>query len=166
MKGTPILLSLGANIGNRILNLQRACTELKNVLLVKNFVSSGLYETEPVGYTSQPDFINMCVFGFTGLTPMEFYTGVKLIEKKLGRIERPQWHEREIDIDILLYGNEIIKTDTLTIPHPRMHERKFVLLPASEVASDMIHPVSKSSIAELLKLCTDTATVKKIHQQQ
>ncbi|MBX7155346.1 MAG: 2-amino-4-hydroxy-6-hydroxymethyldihydropteridine diphosphokinase [Candidatus Kapaibacterium sp.] len=159
MKQTSILLSLGSNVGDRIQNLHRACNELRDVMLLKNVVESGLYETEPVGYTTQPDFINMCVLGTTSLTPIEFYTGIKLIEKKIGRVERPQWHEREIDIDILLYGDEIISTDSLTIPHPRMHERKFVLVPATEIAPDVVHPVLHKSISVLLEDCTDTSTV-------
>ena len=112
---------------------------------------SSMYETKPWGLTDQPDFVNMAVEAETDLAPIELLEMLKKIEKDMGRRDTIRWGPRIIDLDILLYDDIILKTDSLTIPHPLMHEREFVLGPLSEIAGDLIHPVLKKSIGDLLK---------------
>jgi len=162
MNATTVLLSLGSNIGDRYGNLRTACSALQTSIINADFIASHFYETEPVGYKQQPDFINMCVCGTTLLQPIELFTLIKELEQKLGRIQREQWHEREIDIDILLYGSEIVLMRDLHIPHPRMQDRRFVLMPAAEIAAEMIHPVVGADMLTMLKQCIDTSNVQQI----
>ena len=156
-----ILLSLGANIGDRYANITKAVDLLSSSGIIAGIKSSSIYETEPVGFTNQPWFLNSVVSGYTSLSPDIIIGVIKNIQELIGRKQREKWHEREIDIDVLLYGNEIIKTDLITIPHPRMHERRFVLVPASEIAGDIVHPEFKKSIKQLLIECKDESVVKK-----
>lgn len=128
--------------------------------LISSVNLSSFYETEPVGYEEQPWFINSAMAGYTDLDEYGLIGGLKEIERNLGRKERDRWHEREIDIDILIYGNSIIDNSGLILPHPRMHERRFVLMPAAEIAGDFIHPVFGLSINEMLNKCKDTSIVK------
>lgn len=128
---------------------------LINILRVSSF-----YETEPVGYNSQPWFINIAISGYTELDRFSLFDQLKNIEYLLGRKTRERWHEREIDIDILILGELIQDNPELTLPHPRMQERRFVLAPAAEIAGNHIHPVLKLSINEILKMCKDRSIVK------
>lgn len=157
-----MLLSLGANLGNRFATLQNAVRLLSAEVFSGNVRCSSVYETEPVGYREQPAFYNIAAAGETALTPAELFAVCRSIERRLGRRERPRWHEREIDIDILLYGDRIIADTTLEIPHPRMTERAFVLIPAAEIALEMRHPSMGVTIKELAEDCRDKAEVKKV----
>ncbi len=152
---TRILLSLGANLGDRFDTIEGAVATMIEQNIIANPVLSSFYESEPVGYEEQPSFINCALVGFTTLQPKELFNHIKLIEKYFGRKDRPRWHERELDIDIILFGDLIIQDEDLIIPHPRMSERRFVLLPAHEIASDMIHPYLNKTITELYKECND-----------
>lgn len=158
---TPVVLALGANLGDRIAMMHRAVSRLAEAG-VQDLVCSVMYETDPVGYTEQPPFVNMVVAGQTWLTPHELANACRSIEQALGRTPRAKWHEREIDIDIVLFGQQIVHDDTLEIPHPRMHERRFVLQPCAEVVPDMVHPVLQQRIDTLLTACNDTAGVRLI----
>ncbi|MCX6140483.1 MAG: 2-amino-4-hydroxy-6-hydroxymethyldihydropteridine diphosphokinase [Candidatus Kapabacteria bacterium] len=153
-----VLLSLGSNIGNSRENIRVAMTAIERDILT-NTTRSSLWLTEPVGYTAQPDFINAAIVGFSHLTCVQIRDRCKEIESELGRAQRERWREREIDIDVILVGDEIIDEDDLHVPHARMEERRFVLAPCNEVAPDMISPRSKKSIAELLFRCTDNSSV-------
>jgi 2-amino-4-hydroxy-6-hydroxymethyldihydropteridine diphosphokinase len=153
-----ILLSLGANLGERETMLHRAIALLGSLAVSELRVSS-LYETAPVGFTEQPAFLNCAVFGTTNLAAEELFRVCKDVELTLGRTPRPRWHEREIDIDIVLYGTNILHTERLTIPHPHVHERRFVLVPVCEIAPQMQHPVFNTSMDELLRRCADTNAV-------
>ena len=143
-----VFLGLGSNIGDKQDNLKRT------IALLSEFVDvikkSSVYETEPIGYKEQDDFVNMVVEVTTRLTPEELLFFVKEIEKKMGRKKTFVDAPRIIDIDILLYGDEIINETHLQIPHLRMHERRFVLLPFAEIAPNIVHPVKKRKIHELL----------------
>jgi len=155
-----VLLAFGANLGNREQTISLAVELLVSSGAVQDVSFSKLYETEPVGFKNQPFFINAALKGTTDLPARILLKKCRDIEVQLGRTPRAKWHEREIDIDILLYGEEILLNNEVEIPHPRMHERRFVLLPAADVAPEMIHPVLKETVARLLKECGDTADVQ------
>lgn len=157
-----ILLSLGANLGNREATLSHAIELLVERKAIYNAVLSSVYETEPVGYADQPPFLNMVVAADTLLLPAKLLAVCKETEVALGRQERPRWHEREIDIDLVLYHNKVIVQDDLLLPHPRMHERRFVLAPAAEVAPLCLHPLLQKTVAQMLHECQDNASVRKI----
>ncbi len=152
-------LGLGSNIGNRIGYIRRSLVALSRLPKTKVTKVSSLYETEPYGKKEQPWFINIVVEVSTELGPLELFKKCKSIENKLGRQKREKWAEREIDIDILLYDEIIFSTPELQIPHPDMHNRRFVLIPLSEIAPNIIHPVFKKSVSELLIECKDTTKI-------
>jgi 2-amino-4-hydroxy-6-hydroxymethyldihydropteridine diphosphokinase len=160
--GIFVLFSLGSNVGPREDNLLSALRLLEESSCVISPIISSFYETEPVGFTSQPWFLNIGVCGTTNLLPLELLDKCKSIESKIGRISRLRWHEREIDIDILLFGNHIIQSETLIIPHPLMHTRRFVLKPAAEIAADAVHPVFAKTIGRLYEECADKSVVEKV----
>src|SRR5947209_10819334 len=143
-----IYLALGSNVGDRRGNLAAALQQLREIMDIS--VVSSVYETEPIGYLNQPRFLNITCGGKTALSPQEFLIQAKAIERSLGR--RPSFRNgpRPIDIDILLYDNLHIEENELTIPHPRMRERAFVLVPLAEIAADVVEPVSKRTTQELL----------------
>lgn len=158
-----VVLSLGSNIGDKKLYLERAIDLIKKKKLLSDIIISSIYETEPVGFLKQDWFMNMVISGESIYSPFELFREIKSIELEIGRQHRAKWHEREIDIDIILFGNEILDTETLTIPHPRFHERKFVLLPLNEIESEIVNPVNKLKVLNLLESCQDTSIVRKIN---
>ena len=145
-----VYIGLGSNVGDRHRNCLTAIELLRqNGLLIAK--QSSMHETEPWGVTDQPEFVNMTVETETDLAPIKLLEVLKKIEKDMGRQDTMKWGPRIIDLDILLYDDIIMKTDSLTIPHSLMHERAFVLRPLSEIAGNFIHPVLKKSITDLLK---------------
>ena len=125
-------LGLGSNLGNRLDFLNQACRKLESMPLLK-FHSSKIYESEPLLKMQQPNYLNIVVCGFTELTPFELLKKCQEIENRLGRVRKDRWGSRNIDIDILSFGDEIIDTDALKIPHPEMVKRSFVLRPLLEL---------------------------------
>ncbi len=152
-----VYLGLGSNMGNRRENLDKALDLLSQRLPVGQV--SSLYDTEPVGNTNQPRFLNLVCQVRTRLAPIELLALAKGIELKLGRASGKSNAPRPIDIDVLFYGDQVIKTPELVIPHPRLAERAFVLIPLAEIAPDLVHPVSGKTIRGLLQGVTETQGV-------
>lgn len=154
-----VYLGLGSNMGNRQDNLDRALDLLSQRLRVGKV--SSVYDTEPVGNTNQPRFLNLVCQVYTMLAPKELLTLAKGIESKLGRVVGKSNAPRPIDIDILFYGDQVIETPELVIPHPRLAERAFVLVPLAEIAPDLQHPVIGKTVNELLQGITEKQGVFK-----
>ena len=154
-----VYLGLGSNMGERQDNLDGALDFLSQRLRVDKV--SSVYDTEPAGNIHQPRFLNMVCLAYTRLTPMALLALVKGIERKLGRVGK-SGKPRTIDIDILLYGDRVIDTPELVIPHPKMTERAFVLIPLDEIASDTVHPVTEKTVKELLQNATEKQGVLKL----
>lgn len=142
-----VYIALGSNLGDREKNINLALEKLGQIGIIRRV--SSLYETEPVGYKDQPWFINLVCELETELPPQELLQSLKAIEKKMGRDPGPRFGPRPMDIDILLYDNLVLDTPELTIPHPRLAERAFVLIPLVEIAPEVLHPVLKKSAQEL-----------------
>jgi 2-amino-4-hydroxy-6-hydroxymethyldihydropteridine diphosphokinase len=147
-----VLLAFGANLGNREQTLHRAWLEMMQLPKTLTVQLSRFYETQPVGGPlEQPDYINAAGTVQTELSPQELLAQLQKIENHFGRVRTEHWGPRTLDIDILLYGTEVIHTQELKIPHPEMLHRTFVLLPSQDVASDWIHPANGFTLAELWK---------------
>jgi 2-amino-4-hydroxy-6-hydroxymethyldihydropteridine diphosphokinase len=153
-----VFLALGSNQGDRARNLTHA-----RELLLSDFeimIESSVYETPPWGYLDQPAFLNQVLMGKTLLTPHVLLDFLKRLERTLGRKETFRFGPRVIDIDILLYGNRLIRSNRLEVPHPRLHERAFVLVPLCEIAPDVMIPGIGQSVDVLLK-GLDTTGIQK-----
>jgi 2-amino-4-hydroxy-6-hydroxymethyldihydropteridine diphosphokinase len=146
-----VYIGLGSNLGNRLENLKEAVASLSPQLAVK--AKSHVYETPPWGHEDQPRFLNQAVKAQTYLAPEPLLKHIKRLEIALGRKVSFPNGPRLIDIDILLYDDLVLNSSDLTIPHPRMHERAFVLLPMLDIAPDLIHPVTQKSVREMIASC-------------
>lgn len=159
MKG--IFLSLGTNLGDREQNLFRACELLtfKGIIIKK---TSSVYQTAAWGKTDQPDFLNQVIEVDTVLNPYFLLKKINDIEASMGRVRVEKWGERLIDIDILYYHNQLINDEFLSLPHPEIQNRRFVLEPLVEIAPKSIHPILKKSQMELSQLLDDSLSVFKL----
>ena len=160
---TKVYLGLGSNIGDRQGNLSMSVKLLSEQINVERV--SSLYETEPVGYLEQPKFLNAVLRSTTHLAPERLLALIKDIEKSLGRVSSFVNAPRPIDIDILFYGMRVISSPQLTIPHPRLEERAFVLVPLAEIAPNLRHPVSRRTVSEMIQKVAGLEGVKKYKQE-
>lgn len=156
-----VLLSIGSNIEPRRGRLHDAFAIISTSVL-ENATMSPLYVTAPVGYVDQPDFYNAAIVGTSAASAEDLHHQLKNVESTIGRLHRERWREREIDVDIILINGIVVNNENLTIPHPRMRERRFVLQPSVDVAADMVDPLTGLTIAELLDVCPDTSSVRRI----
>jgi 2-amino-4-hydroxy-6-hydroxymethyldihydropteridine diphosphokinase len=146
-----VYLALGSNLGDRHENLKQAVASLTPQMDVK--AKSHIYETPPWGYEDQPRFLNQALKTQTYLQPEQLLKHIKRLEVALGRKATFPNGPRVIDIDILMYDELVLNTSILTLPHPHMHERGFVLLPMMDIAPDLVHPLSGKSVREMLVAC-------------
>lgn len=155
-----VYLGLGSNLGDRKAILEKALQLLGQRLQIERV--SSLYETEPVGYAEQPPFLNAVCRAQTKLGPLQLFSVIKGIEASLGRVPSFPNAPRPIDLDIIFYGDLVMETPELTIPHPRLEERAFVLIPLYELDPGLVHPVSGESIKDLAAGVQGRAGVRKI----
>ena len=153
-----IYIQIGSNIGDRKSNIQKSMLQIETKL-GKICRSSKIYESSPWGYTKQKDFLNSVIKVESDFNPFETLEILQKIENDLGRVRKKKWDERIIDLDILLFNDQIINTVNLTIPHQYIQERNFVLVPLNEIAPSYKHPKYKKSISCLLNECKDLEKV-------
>jgi 2-amino-4-hydroxy-6-hydroxymethyldihydropteridine diphosphokinase len=155
-----VYLSLGSNVGDREDHLRGAITRLESIARVISV--SSFYETEPMEVTNQPWFLNCAVKAETTKVPKQFMAAVLEMEREMGRLRTMKKGPRTIDIDILLFGDAVVDSPEVTIPHPAMHERRFVLEPLAEIAPEARHPVFKKTVSEMLDALPGGQTVRKV----
>jgi 2-amino-4-hydroxy-6-hydroxymethyldihydropteridine diphosphokinase len=148
--GTTAYIGIGSNVGDKIHNCRRAIEEMGRLPGCKIAVCSSLFKTEPEGVTQQDWFINCVLQLTTTLSPFQLMQNLLSIEYAMGRRRKRRWEARIIDLDILLFGQEVMRSRDLVIPHPLMHKRRFVLEPLAQLVPELIHPVLKVTIDRLL----------------
>ncbi|AFK03160.1 2-amino-4-hydroxy-6-hydroxymethyldihydropteridin epyrophosphokinase [Emticicia oligotrophica DSM 17448] len=161
MKPHKVFLGLGSNLGNREENLRNAIIRIRDIIGAIT-QESGIYETVAWGLTDQNAFLNQVIAIETSYSPIAVLHLILRIEREMGRIREVKWGARIIDIDILYYDDEMILTENLSIPHPFIQERKFVLVPLCEISPENIHPILKQTNHQLLLACQDSGEVNKV----
>ena len=158
-----IIILLGSNIGDRLSILEEANLQISSKI-GNPLISSSIFESEPWGFKHENYFLNQVIGLKTNLSPYMLLTELLRIEKKMGRerSKKKSYQARTIDLDILFFNDLIISESNLEVPHPRLHERRFTLLPLNEILPDYIHPVFKKPVSSLLNDCNDTLMVNKL----
>ena len=156
-----VVLSLGGNIGDVKEVFELTIIHLKKKVGTVSLFSS-LYQTKAWGVENQPDFLNQVVVIDSELPPFKVLENCLAIELELGRVRKEKWHERVIDIDVLFYGNELINSEELIVPHPHIQDRNFILSPLVEIMPDFVHPSYNKSLTDLKISCKDKLAVVKI----
>jgi 2-amino-4-hydroxy-6-hydroxymethyldihydropteridine diphosphokinase len=159
-----VSLLFGSNLGDRAVHIQRAMKSVQDEMGKAEKISS-LYETEPWGVSDQPNYLNAAMIIRTGHSPQQLLSFLKRIETEEGRTDQKKYASRTLDIDILFYDDLVLNSKELVVPHPKMHLRKFALVPLNEIDGELMHPVFKKSIARLLDECSDSLDVLKFGEQ-
>ncbi len=154
-----VYIGFGSNIGDRLAHIQNAIHALAETEGITLQKISSIYQTDPVGYETQARFLNGVAAIQTALPPLSLLRTLKDIEASVGRKHRTRWGPREIDLDILIYGDLCLHTEKLVIPHSEMHRRRFVLVPLAEIAPNVVHPVFQETVQTLLERLEDDKSV-------
>ena len=160
--GHIAFIGIGSNMGDKARRCEEAISEILNVDNHTLLAKSSFYKTQPVGYTAQDWFVNGVIKIETDLEALDLLRALKTIENHLGRIETFRWGPRVIDLDLLIFGGTCLETPEVTIPHPRLQERQFVLVPLAEIDPDLLHPVFKKSVRRLLEDMKEDQGVEKL----
>ncbi len=155
-------IGIGSNLGDKLVHCEKAISEILRIDRQKLLAKSSFYKTQPIGYRSQDWFVNGVIKIETDLEAHELLQTLKTIESQLGRAETFRWGPRTIDLDILFFDDIQIRTEGLQIPHPLIQDRQFVLIPLVEIDRDLIHPVFKKTIQELLNSFKEDQGVEKL----
>lgn len=155
-------IGIGSNVGKKTDQCERAISEILKFDRHKLLAKSSFFKTQPIGYTSQDWFVNGVIKIETDLEPLDLLRVLKTIESQLGRRETFRWGPRTIDLDVLIFDDREIKTEELQIPHPLLHERQFVLIPLVEIDRDLVHPVLKKTVGEILENFKEDQGVEKL----
>jgi len=158
---SKVIFLIGGNLGDRVKILKDSINYLESEIGEISQVSS-IFETEPWGFTHELNFLNQVVVAETDLSPVQVLDRTQSIEQRMGRIRKKnRYSERTIDIDILFYDKQIFQSDRLELPHPRLQERMFALMPLNEIVSDLVHPVFNKTIGQIMDECDDKLEVKR-----
>lgn len=155
-------IGLGSNLGEKLLHCQEAISEIFKIDSHRLLAQSSFYKTQPFGYTGQDWFVNGVIKIETDLTAHDLLRALKGIESRMGRQETFRWGPRVIDLDLLFYDEEHIQSEEIQIPHPRLHERQFVLVPLAEIDPGLVHPVLKKTVKDLLASLKEEQGVEKL----
>lgn len=164
--GVISFIGLGSNMGNPVERCREGIEKLRILRGSQVLRRSSFYRTEPVGFLNQDWFVNAVIEIRTTLAALELLLELQNIERRMGRQKAVPWGPRIIDLDILLYGQEVIQTDSLTVPHPELHKRRFVLEPLYEIAPYVIHPAFGVSVAGLRERLADQNKVERINEEK
>jgi len=155
-------IGIGSNINDKVLQCEKAISEIIKIDSHKLLAQSPLFRTQPMGYISQDWFVNGVIKIETDLEPLDLLRSLKAIEFQMGRSETFRWGPRSIDLDILFFDDREIQTEELQVPHPRLHERQFVLIPLSKIDRSLVHPALKKTVGELLESLNEDQGVEKL----
>ena len=160
--GHIAFIGIGSNMGDKARRCEEAISEILKVDNHTLLAKSSFYKTQPVGYTAQDWFVNGVIKIETDLEALDLLRALKTIEGRMGRLETFRWGPRAIDLDLLLFDGTCLETPEVTIPHPRLQERQFVLVPLAEIDPDLLHPVFKKSVRRLLEDMKEDQGVEKL----
>jgi 2-amino-4-hydroxy-6-hydroxymethyldihydropteridine diphosphokinase len=156
---TTVYIGIGSNLGEKHENCLKAIEMIEEIPGCETVKQSDLYLTKPVGVEDQDWYVNGVITLQTNISPQDLLHHLMSIEEKMGRVRRERWESRIIDLDILFFGQEIIHEENLTVPHPRLHLRRFVLIPMTQIAPDFIHPSLGLTMAQLSGKCPEDGQV-------